>query len=132
MQACSTEPKFSSKLSSEKIFMVLLRSLGPTRIALNYQNPSTQKSAIHYASADSSLVSILSELIACPDINCYVQDNELKTPLHLAVENKNIEGVQILLSHPSTDVNAVDKNGNSPLKVSSRKAIKKMLVARGA
>ncbi|KAG8176485.1 hypothetical protein JTE90_017540 [Oedothorax gibbosus] len=38
-----------------------------------------------------------------------------KTPLHLAVDEKHVEVVRLLLDHPKIDVNAKDKYGEFPL-----------------
>ncbi|OGE46852.1 hypothetical protein PENARI_c099G05954 [Penicillium arizonense] len=41
------------------------------------------------------------------------------TPLHLAIQNKRLEMVNLLLSHPRANVNCKDKDGNTPLWLST-------------
>jgi ankyrin repeat protein len=36
------------------------------------------------------------------------------TPLHLAVQSRRLEVVNLILSHPLANVNCKDKDGNTP------------------
>jgi ankyrin repeat protein len=48
-----------------------------------------------------------------------IQNRNGYTPLHLAVQNKRLEMVNLLLSHPPANVNCKDKDGNTPLWLST-------------
>jgi ankyrin repeat protein len=47
------------------------------------------------------------------------QDRKGYTPLHLAIQSKRLELVNLLLSHPRANVNCKDKDGNTPLWIST-------------
>jgi ankyrin repeat protein len=60
-------------------------------------------------------VGILNRLLQRRDIQPNVQDADGKTALLLAVEQQNTEAVELLVSHPGTDITIADKNDRTPL-----------------
>ena len=63
--------------------------------------------------------------------NVNALDSELKTPLHVAIENQQEEIIGILLCHPSIDLKVRDKLGNTPfaaaLSIRNNKAAQNIL-----
>lgn len=49
-----------------------------------------------------------------------VNKNRKKAPIHLAVTNKNIDGLIVLLEHTTIDVNLLDSDGNSALHLAAK------------
>ncbi|OQE54890.1 hypothetical protein PENNAL_c0443G05042 [Penicillium nalgiovense] len=52
-------------------------------------------------------------------LNLGVQDRKGYTPLHLAVQSRRLEVVNLILSHPLANVNCKDKDGNTPVWLST-------------
>ena len=48
-------------------------------------------------------------------VNMKAVNKHRHSGLHVAIEKKRVDNVQVLLEHPSTDVNALDKDRMTPL-----------------
>lgn len=53
------------------------------------------------------------------DVNA-VNKNRKKAPIHLAVSNRCIDALMVLLEHTQTDVNLLDSDGNSALHLAAK------------
>lgn len=88
---------------------------------------------IHDAVIDNDLIKTQNLIQADPS-NMHLQDEKGNTPLHLAVEQNNIEIVKLLLGF-GAKVNAQNKDINTPLQISAvhnYKEIAKYLIENGA
>ena len=81
----------------------------------NCNNVSDERVALHYVAQDVRKVSHLRYLASKPQLMVNLKDRHLYTPLHYAVANRNIEGVEILLNRSDVDVNSKRKGGITPL-----------------
>lgn len=61
------------------------------------------------------------------DLRNHHRKNELRTALHLAVNNNDIEIIQLLLDNQKIDINSKDENGSTPINYTKNKKIIKML-----
>lgn len=55
-----------------------------------------------------------------------IKQTKQRTPLHLAVENKNVKIIQLLLSDKKIDINTKDENGKIPIEYTENKEIIEM------
>ena len=58
---------------------------------------------------------------------CSTETNRIiKSPLHLAVQNKNIDIIEILINQKNIDLDAEDNEGRTPIKLTKNKQIIKL------
>lgn len=76
------------------------------------------KTALHIAAQDG-LIERINILLADPQIEPNLQDNDGYTPLHIAASLGNLEIVQALLAHSQIDPNLQDKDGYTPLHIAT-------------
>ncbi|KAJ5481497.1 hypothetical protein N7475_000309 [Penicillium sp. IBT 31633x] len=70
--------------------------------------------AVSYGSIDA-----VKSLLRKKGLDLDIQDRKGYSPLHLAIQSKRMEMVNLLLSHPRINVNCKDKDGNTPLWLST-------------
>ncbi|KGO69108.1 hypothetical protein PITC_017550 [Penicillium italicum] len=70
--------------------------------------------AVSYGSVDA-----VKRILRQKSLSLDIQDRKGSTALHLAIQSKHLEMVNILLSHPRANVSCKDKDGNTPLWIST-------------
>ena len=64
-------------------------------------------------------VDAVERLLGQKGLNLDIQNRKGYTPLHLAIQSKRLEMVNLLLSHPRANVNCKGKDDNTPLWLST-------------
>lgn len=102
-------------------------------LGVNAQNRAGE-SALHVASAVGSTVMVRILLDAGANVNA-TTEYERRTPLHLACLCDNVDVLELLLNCATCDLDAKDRNGNTPLHYAVKTAdpkLVKLLVRYGA
>ncbi|KAJ5098402.1 hypothetical protein N7532_005403, partial [Penicillium argentinense] len=68
------------------------------------------RQVVSYGSVDA-----VKRLLGQKGLNLDTQNRKCYTPLHLAIQSKPLEMVNLILSHPRANVNCKDKDDNTPL-----------------
>ena len=100
---------------------------------VNIKN-SYGKGLLHISSAEGYDEMVFALIETRPDVDLNIQDNDLKTPLHLACINKNLKIVQLLLTN-QVNLDQEDIFGNTALHyafISNNAPIIEELLEKGA
>ena len=110
--------------------MLLLGYVGVIRVKRTFSRSLAQL-ILHFRFNGLNTVQALLQRGADPCLKC----NKGSTPLHFAARRGNSEIVQVLLEHPSVDINAKDDSGKTALHLACSEGHKKvceLLVNHGA
>lgn len=80
-----------------------------------YLQTPLHKAVMHKPAANNKDTAIVKMILTALTEGHNIQDNNEKTPLHLAVNHNWVEAVELLLTEPKVEVNIRDKNGQTPL-----------------
>ncbi|OHS95783.1 hypothetical protein TRFO_38083 [Tritrichomonas foetus] len=102
----------------------ILRALLSTRLVFPFNDDDYGNYPIHYAVRKKEYSTCLRLLIIFPGVDLNVQNKRKNTPLIEAIECRNINGVEILLSTKKVDVNIANIDGETAIFVAVRKRCK--------
>ncbi|KAF3003916.1 hypothetical protein E8E15_001167 [Penicillium rubens] len=115
----STGPRLQQARGFNRPAMEMFFSNDPKSEVL-LGTPSSQdaelplRQAVSYGSVDA-----VKSLLRKKGMDLEIQDRKGYTPLHLAIQSKRLEMVNLLRSHPRINFNCKDKDGNTPLWLST-------------
>ena len=113
---------YAVKMGKAYLFEQLLQHGADPRVRDNQG-----QTILHYAAEDTSLDLVL-QMSKLPDVN--VQDNDMRTALHLAANSHHVVMVTALLEK-GADPNVQDRNGNTALHLANMDIIQLLLKVTG-
>jgi len=116
--------RFDNDFVDAMLILGNLPSKSPPNPSLNLNSPNNSRGMRPLIEAvfagDKGFISML---IKCSQININARDRLGKTALSLAASFLEIELLELLLSHPSVDINAPDWDGRAPIMLAAQASI---------
>ncbi|KAK8895159.1 hypothetical protein M9Y10_023601 [Tritrichomonas musculus] len=110
------------KKTEEEENLEEITEISPLQIAVKENNIDVVKYLLANQNTDINAKSLY---LKEEDISHKYEDE--KTALHCAVENENIEIIQLLMKHKAIKVDEKNKNEKTPIELTNNEDIKKML-----